>query len=217
MLFLPKDIVSGDFYYFRKTDDVIIFAAADCTGHGIPGAILSTISYSITDQAAELKSHDPAEMLNYIYSKLHKFLRKDDPFTGLPDDMDIALCTFEQKTGILRYSCVMNPLYIVSGENLTEIRPGNSTDRNSDSCFVSETAELKPGDSVFIFTDGFTDQFGGSHHKKFTSTRFRELLMRINKLPMAEQKDILYQEITGWREVNDEDQTDDILVIGIRI
>jgi len=221
VLFKPKDIVSGDFYFFSKADHHIVFAAADCTGHGIPGALLSTIGYGITDQAVnELKITNPPEILQHLYSKVHKFLRWDEEETGLSDDMDIVMCNLDTVTNILNFSSVRIPFFHVRNGELLEYNPKNySTDcaAEDDFQFLSEKIKLGRGDTIYLFTDGYTDQFGGLSHKKYMRGRLKSFLMGIQEFSMPEQSDRLYEEIEQWREENDEDQTDDILVIGIKI
>jgi serine phosphatase RsbU (regulator of sigma subunit) len=221
VLFRPKDIVSGDFYFFSKRNNLLIFAAADCTGHGIPGALLSTLGYGITDQAVNEKEITrPEEVLHHLYSKVHRYLRKEEIGLGLSDDMDITLCTFDVTTGKLKYAGVGNPIYLVRKGELKELEAMNSIDGCSDEkqcIFISEEIQLRTGDTIYLFSDGYADQFGGMSHKKYQSSRFRNLLISIQDYSMPEQRDILYEEVENWREQNDEDQTDDILVIGIRI
>jgi len=221
LLFMPKDIVSGDFYFFSKKDYKIVFAAADCTGHGIPGAMLSTIGFGILDQAVnELQITDPLVILKHLYNKIHGFLQTEKSAVRHSDDMDIALCTLDTKNDLLAFSGVNQSLYHVSGGKMTEHRPGdlpeNSVD-NGEYSFASLKIPVKQGDTIYLCTDGYTDQFGGRHHKKYLSSRFRNLLMDLQSFSMPEQSDRLYEEIERWREENNEDQTDDILVIGIRI
>ena len=221
ILFRPKDIVSGDFYFFSRLDHKIIFAAADCTGHGIPGALLSTIGYGILDQAVnELKLSEPLEILRHLYSRMHRFLRLGTVRTGITDDLDIALCSLDLTSHKMIYSGVGNPLYYITGTDFFEYRPGNVRevcDENGECDFTSETLHLKHGDAIYLCTDGYADQFGGMNHKKYQSGRFKEILRRISNHPMPEQGDMLYEEIERWRGENHEDQTDDILVIGIRV
>jgi serine phosphatase RsbU (regulator of sigma subunit) len=221
VLFKPKDIVSGDFYFFSRKGSLIYFAAADCTGHGIPGALLSIIGYGILDQAVnELKLSDPRDILNHLYSKIHRFLRCDEEDAGITDDMDIALCALDNRNNILIYAGAGAPLYHLTRNGLIEYKPQNSTEYCSEYdnfSFVSERIRIKNGDTVYLFSDGFADQFGGSSHKKYQSGRFKDLLLAIRNLPMPEQSDRLYEEFEKWRDENDEDQTDDILIIGIRI
>ena len=221
VLFKPKDIVSGDFYFFSHTDKHIVFAAADCTGHGIPGALLSTIGYGITDQAVnELRITNPPEILHHLYSKVHKFLRWDEEETGMSDDMDIVMCKLDTGTNILTFSSVRIPFFHVRNGEIMEYYPKNYyTERvaEDDFQFLSEEIQLKRGDTIYLGTDGYTDQFGSISHKKYMRGRFKAFLMGIQELSMPEQNDRLYEEIEQWREENNEDQTDDILVIGIKI
>ena len=221
VLFKPRDIVSGDFYFFSRQDHLIIFAAVDCTGHGIPGALLSTLGYGILDQAVnEIKLTEPSYILHYLYNKVHRFLRKESEGTGISDDMDIVLCTLDIRTNTLIYSSVKNPLYCFSNGELIEYQAQNSTDDNcedGDCQFVSTKIQLKISDTIYLCSDGYSDQFGGSHHKKYQKKRFMNFLLNLRDCSMSEQSDRLYQEMEHWREENNEDQTDDILVIGIRI
>ena len=221
ILFKPKDIVSGDFYFFSKRDKRIIFAAADCTGHGIPGALLSTIGYGTLDQAVnELELVEPAEILNHLYSRVHRFLRHDEDNTGLSDDLDIALCALDIESNTLIYSGVGSPLYRVTGNEIIEYKPENLIEECSEKAecrFTQEKILLKPGDSVYLCSDGYSDQFGGKFHKKYQRNRFKNFLLNIRDFSMPEQSDMLYEEFEQWREENNEDQIDDILVIGIKI
>ena len=221
ILFLPKDVVSGDFYFFSRQDNLIIFAAADCTGHGIPGALLSTIGYGILDQAVnEIRLTDPGKILHHLYSKIHRFLRHDPDGSGVRDDLDIILCILYTGTNELIYSGVRTPLYHVNKDGVSEYRTGNQpadSFEKENSMFLSSSVILGPGDTIYLCSDGYIDQFGGKAHKKYSSTRFRNFLQNVRGFPMLEQSDLLYEEIEKWRLENNEDQTDDILVIGIRI
>ena len=221
ILFKPKDIVSGDFYFFSKQEHLIIFAAADCTGHGIPGALLSTLGYGILDQAVnEIRLTDPSYILHHLYSKIHRFLRNEADETGMSDDMDIILCILDISTNILTYSGVKNPLYHITKGELIEHRAKNffrNCNEDGECLFTSERLQLNTGDTIYLCSDGYTDQFGGKYHKKYQTGRFKSFLQSIRDCSLPEQSDMLYEEIEQWREENNEDQTDDILVIGIRI
>jgi len=221
VLYKPKDIVSGDFYFFSKMKHKITFAAADCTGHGIPGALLSTLGYGILDQAVnEIRLSDPSHILHHLYCKMHRYLRNDEEGTGIKDDMDIMLCSLNNKTNELTYSGVKNPLYVSSGGKITEYHAQNIAEENceAEECqFISNTIHLQISDIIYLFSDGFSDQFGGRKHKKYQSVRFKKFLESISEFSMPEQGDLLYEEIEKWREENNEDQTDDIMVIGIKI
>lgn len=221
ILIKPKDIVSGDFYFFSKQEPLIIFAAVDCTGHGIPGALLSTLGYGILDQAVnEIKLTDPSYILHHLYSKMHRYLRNDREGTGISDDMDIILCILDTRTNTLIYSGVKNPLYRITNGELIEYR---SQYLDADNCedverqFTSAKIQLNITDTIYLCSDGYTDQFGGKDHKKYRRKRLMNFLLTLQDYSMPEQSDKLYEEIEHWREENNEDQTDDILVIGIRI
>lgn len=221
VLFKPKDIVSGDFYFFSKRENLIIFAAVDCTGHGIPGALLSTLGYGILDQAVnEIKLTNPSHILHHLYSKIHRYLRNDTEGTGISDDMDIILCILDTRTNLLTYSGVKNSLYRVTKGELIEYQAQNEADANCEEngCqFSSTNIQLEISDTLYLGSDGFSDQFGGNHHKKYQTVRLKNFLQNLKGCSMPEQSDRLYEEIEKWREENNEDQTDDILMIGIRI
>lgn len=221
VLFKPKDIVSGDFYFFSKQGQLVIFAAADCTGHGIPGALISTIAYGITDQAVnEIKLTDPTEILHHLYSRVHRFLRWDEEETGLADAMDIVLCVLDLRTNMLTYSGVKNPLYHVTNGEVIAYPTNNligDGDEEDDGKFSSRNIQLNVGDTIYLCSDGYVDQFGGQFHKKYKSSRFKSFLQSIKDYSMSEQSDKLYEELENWRDEKNEEQTDDILVIGIRI
>jgi serine phosphatase RsbU (regulator of sigma subunit) len=221
ILFKPKDIVSGDFYFFSKQNHLIIFAAADCTGHGIPGAMLSTLGYGILDEAVnEIKLTYPSFILHHLYSKIHRYLRNDQEESGISDDMDIILCTLDTRTNMLTYSGVKNPLYRITDGELIEYHAQNVSDDNCETgeCqFISSEIQLNNSDILYLCSDGYSDQFGGKHHKKYQRKRLMNFLTNLKDCSMSEQSDRLYEEFEQWREENNEGQTDDILIIGIRI
>lgn len=220
VLFKPKDIVSGDFYFFSKKDNLIIVAVADCTGHGIPGALLSTLGYSLLDQAVnELNITNPSIILQHLYTRIHRYLRSDSETSGSSDDMDIILCVLDTETNILNYAGVKNPLYRVTKGELIEYRAQNYSGIVCDGeCeFISKEIGLEYADILYLSTDGYPDQFGGRNHKKYSRIRLKKFLENLHICSMPEQGDHLYEEIESWREENDEDQTDDILLIGIKV
>lgn len=221
LLFEPKDIVSGDFYLFSRHDGHVIFSLADCTGHGIPAALISTIGYGILDQTINiLKITDPAEALAHLYSGIRRFLRKDTAQLAVSDDMTIVLCNLDTNTGKLTYSGAGNAIFHLSDGKISGNLSGSISEdhfKNGTYSFSTKTLRLNVHDALYICSDGFADQFGGGSHRRYSWKRLRELLLQINKYPMPEQGDILYEEFDRWREEKDEDQTDDITIIGIRI
>lgn len=223
VLFEPRDVVSGDFYLFNRHNEKIIFALADCTGHGIPAALISTIGYGILDQTVNiLKITDPSEALCNLFAGIHRFLRKDSPVSGVSDDMAIVLCNFDTSSGIMSYSGSGNLVYHVTGGKISANLAAGNVEECYDGgkyAFTNKSLKLNINDALYICSDGFADQFGGGTHQRYTRKRLREFLLQISNYPMPEQGDMLYEEFERWREENngDEDQTDDITVIGIRI
>ena len=221
VLFEPKDIVSGDFYFFSRHDGHVIFSLADCTGHGIPASLISTIGYGILDQTINiLRITDPAEALAYLYSGIRRFLRKDTAEHAVSDDMTIILCNLDTNTGNMTYSGAGNALFHVSDGKISGNLTGSISEghyRNGAYSFSTKTLLLNAHDALYICSDGFADQFGGGSHRRYSWKRLRDLLLQINKFPMPEQGDILYEEFDRWREEKNEDQTDDITIIGIRV
>ena len=217
----PKDVVSGDFYLFSRINDHIIFALADCTGHGIPAALISTIGYGILDQAVNImKLSNPPEIMHYLYSGVHRFLQRDLQENGVSDDMAIALCNLDTSTGLLTFSGSGNSLLHVTEGRITEIKSAAGRQESSDKVdvtYATGALQLKENDILYLCSDGYADQFGGSKHKRYTRNRLNDFLLRISALPMPEQGDRLYEEIAVWREEKGEDQTDDITIIGIRV
>lgn len=227
VFFQPRDIVSGDFYWFSQIhqDDKIkyLIAAADCTGHGIPGAFMSMINYSLLNQSVKEKELvEPSEILDEVRKGIISALKQTGESGGQKDGMDIALVSvaYSDDSAELHYSGANNSMYIVkqSAEPVLEEfypdkMPCAISDKKSD--FTNNKLVLNKGDLFYIFTDGYADQFGGEKGKKFKYPKFKELLFSIKHLPMEEQKIILHNTIHEWMgELN---QIDDILVIGVRL
>jgi serine phosphatase RsbU (regulator of sigma subunit) len=221
VLFKPKNIVSGDFYFFSKLDEIIVFALADCTGHGIPGALISTIGYGNLDQVVNVKKiTEPARILRQLYSSVHRFMRRNIEGHSLEDDMDITLCLLNTRTNLLTFSGVGNLIYRCSKGKIEEIRLEYFKDDcnvKQEYLFTSKNIRMSTGDTLYLCSDGYADQFGGRNHKKYQRKRLMNFLLKIQDHSMQEQNDMLYEEIERWREENDEEQTDDISIIGIRI
>jgi len=221
VLFKPKNIVSGDFYFFSKRNDLVIFALADCTGHGIPGALISTIGYGNLDMVVNVnKINDPVKILRHLYTYVHRFMRRNMEGHGLQDDMEITLCVLNTTTNLLTFSGSGNIIYHVTEGEIFEIKSEYYKDDSNlkqEYTFSLNTTQMKAGDTLYLCSDGFPDQMGGKDHRRYQKKKLMNFLHQIHKSPMAEQNDLLYEEIEKWREEADEDQTDDISVIGIRI
>ncbi|MCE3278243.1 MAG: protein serine/threonine phosphatase [Bacteroidetes bacterium] len=217
ILYKPKDIVSGDFYFYAERNDRVIVAVADCTGHGVPGAFMSMIGNDILNQVIIEKGITrPAEILNLLNKGVKKALKQESTKSETGDGMDIALCSIDLKNSKVEFAGAMRPLYHASGEifkiNADKASIGGATDENFK--FTEQIIKVKKGDSIYIYTDGYLDQFGGEKGKKFMAKNFKNLLSSIHHKPMKEQHDILDVTLTDW--AREREQVDDILVMGIK-
>lgn len=218
VLHKPRDIVSGDFYYCSRKEEYIVAAAGDCTGHGVPGALMSIMGVSFLNEI--LSTRGPVKssrILNLLRERVMKALHQKGHELENKDAMDMALCVFNPKTLELQYSGANNPLYHIRKNVLTEIKADkmpvgiNAIEEES---FTNHSLQLKRGDIVYIFSDGYADQFGGPQNKKFKYGPLKELLIGISNQSMEKQRDELDRVITTWK--GDEDQIDDILIFGIK-
>ncbi len=218
IFYLPKDIVAGDFYWMEKTEDKIIFAAADCTGHGVPGAIVSVIcSNALNRSVREFKLTKPSEILDQTLEiVLAKFDSSDDE---VKDGMDIALCAYDPKTNEIEFAGANNPLWVVR-KGAKEVEEYKADKQPIGKYlkhvpFTNHKTKLNKGDSIYVFSDGYADQFGGEMGKKFRSLHFKELLISIQEHDMKTQKKLVEKAFFGWK--GKLDQLDDICVIGFRV
>ncbi len=220
ILHQPKDIVSGDFYFVERAEDYIVFSAIDCTGHGVPGAFLSFLGMDILQDAVHRKGLlKPADILAHLDTEINIRLRQSSGKESIHDGMDLALCTLNLKTKELQYAGAFNPLYCVSSGVFTEIKADkHAIGANRDGKPVSYTnhvLNLKTGDCIYVLSDGYADQFGGASGKKFKYKPLKELILKLNPLPMNEQKAVLNKTFQDWK--GDLFQVDDILILGLRI
>ncbi len=239
VFFKPKDIVSGDFYWLAAKGDKSLFAAVDCTGHGVPGAFMSIVGYNLLDKIVrEYGTTEPHKILNELNKGVSKALHQELDIQTVKDGMDIALCSFDKKTNVLEYAGAYNPLYIVSKNKIVafdgdEILPSISdnnqlflyeikANRYSIGSYMDTTNEFKnhkfklnKGDTVYLFSDGFADQFGGPKGKKFRYKQFKQMLLSINELTIDEQRKYLQKSFTEWK--GGTEQVDDVIVIGSRL
>lgn len=217
VLFRPKATVSGDFYWFKELGGKKVFAAADCTGHGVPGAFMSLVGHNVLNTVTKVFTR-PSQILNNANRLAVDVLRSSDGESYMRDGMDIALCTIDPKTKMLEFSGAHNPVYIIrDGEmNIIESDPFSiGSYVNNEREFTNHNYQLQSGDCLYLFSDGYVDQFGGPRGKKFMRKQFRQLLLDIAHLPMPEQKWRLSDTLDIWQ--GHQEQVDDILVIGIRI
>ncbi len=220
ILYKPKDVVSGDFPWYVKIGDEIYFAAVDCTGHGVPGALLSLIGYFLlNDIVRSRKITDPGVILDQLDEGVTTTLRQDQDDSKTKDGMDIALCKINTKKRVIEYSGAHRPLYVVKDNEMLEIKGnkfaiGGGIYKNQTN-FTNHKIELKEGDSFFFCSDGFPDQFGGPDNRKYGPKRLREKVMEVHKKSMKEAHEEFDKSWEGWRA--DEKQTDDVLLIGIKL
>ena len=285
IMYLPKDVVSGDFYFVEKIGDEVVFAVVDCTGHGVPGALMSVVGFNCLDQAiTKDKMIRPADILSFLDEGVNATLRQTADESGVKDGMDLGLCSFNSTTNVLQYSGAYNPAYIITqrGElkvkrerEIDALHPrvvGSKTEKkpvgelevvglsengggegktwlggadevsygpvmseyerhlfeikadklpigvNLDGVvdiYTNHTVQLNPGDTVYLFSDGYADQFGGPGLKKFKYHRLKDLLLSMQSKSMIEQKRILVRTFSHWK--GDEEQIDDVLIMGLRV
>lgn len=219
----PKDIVSGDFYWFYKTDKKTYIAAVDCTGHGVAGAFMSLIGYNILNDIVRNHKNPSADfVLNQLNEGVIKTLRQRDKDSRSREGMDLSLCVFDNQSNTVEFAGAMNNLYLVrNGSDTVEIITADKfsigiSRRGKVHTFTSKVFECNSGDLVYLFSDGFPDQLGGIEgQQKFLYPRFRELLVQISNKKIEEQYQIIDMTINEWK--GDTEQTDDMLVVGIKV
>lgn len=218
VFYRPKDIVSGDFYWVDRIDDRVAFAAVDCTGHGVPGAFMSLIGHNGLNQAVREQGRSrPSEVLKVLNKIAFDALHKDREEMMVRDGMDMALCNYDPQRMVLEYAGANSPLYLVRGEEVLRFTPDKRPIGSFDlegHAFTDHRIKLEQGDMVYIFSDGYADQFGGPRGKKFLYKRFRDLLLEVSRFPIEQQRSMLDEAFKGWRGAHE--QVDDILVIGMR-
>ncbi len=218
VLFRPKDIVSGDFYWFKEIEDKAIIAAVDCTGHGVPGGFMSMIGNTMLNKVVnELDLPKPSDILFNLRDGVIKSLNQGGEESK--DGMDMSLCVFHKEKLKVEYAGAFNSLYLVRNGELIETKadkqPIGTYYSKDDKPFTNHEIDLQKGDAIYLFSDGYADQFGGPLGKKFRYKQFRELLVGISHESPENQKQILNQTIEKW--MGDKKQVDDILVIGIKV
>lgn len=238
LFYRPRDVVSGDFYWFHKAGRSRMFSAIDCTGHGVPGAFMSLIGHNALERVSKVYTQ-PDKMLTHLNRIAWEVLSQQygqrvkaqvgalalpEPsgegpeYAGIQDGMDLAMVSIDMENMRLQYSGANNPLYIVRRREVHELKP----DKLAIASFLPESAhysntefDLEPGDFIVATTDGYVDQFGGPLGKKFMRRRFRELIKELSSMPMAEVQQTLERTFDKWK--GDEEQVDDVLVIAVRV
>lgn len=221
VLYKPKDIVSGDFYWMQEQSGKIMFAAVDCTGHGVPGAFMSIVGYNLLRHVVtNTGKTTPSEILDELNIGVSEILHHGHHEEATAKDgMDLSFCSVDFEKMELQYAGAFNPLYLIREGELIQVKadkfPIGFFVGEEKKKFTNHTIKLQKGDCLYIFSDGYADQFGGPNGKKFMASHFRELLMNVHRHPIHEQKDILDRTIEEWR--GPLDQVDDILVMGLKI
>ena len=237
VFFQPKELVSGDFYWADEADGKVLFSAIDCTGHGIPGAFVSMVGNSgLNRSVKELGLHKPAEVLEDLANYFEAIFAIKESLTEaatIKDGMDMAFCTLDRKTNRLEYCGAYNSLYLVRSKekeappfplkNVTETHAlyelradrqpvGRFAHREA---FTNHEFQLQTGDIIYLYSDGFADQFGGPKGKKYKYSSFRKFLLSVQHLPMEEQRAALKKEFNAWK--GDLEQVDDAIIMGVRV
>jgi len=252
VLFKPKDIVSGDFYWLSEKGEKVFFAAADCTGHGVPGAFMSMIGNALLEESVNEKAiTNPAEILNEVRRGIINALKQKGEAGEQKDGMDIALCAWDKSSGTLEFSGAYNGLFLIrksgnpvqgntNGEHFTKepLMEENSLslfeikgdkqpvavgyDSFNESPFTNHSIQIQKEDHIYIFSDGYQDQFGGPKGKKYMTKQLKKYLISIYEHPMQEQMESLDKNIEEWMNYSENgseahnDQVDDILMIGVK-
>jgi len=215
----PRDIVSGDFYWTELKDNQLIVVAADSTGHGVPGAFMSMLGVSMLNEIVNKEGRQGAsEILNQLRVKIKLSLNQTGERNEQKDGFDMALCVIDLENRKMDFAGAYNPLYLMRNNELVEIKadkmPVGIHIKEKES-FTTHKAELEPNDIIYIFSDGYTDQFGGEYNQKFSKKSFKKLLIKIHQEPLKNQEQILSDKFDEWK--GDLDQLDDVLVFGIKI
>jgi serine phosphatase RsbU (regulator of sigma subunit) len=222
ILYLPKDIVAGDFYWMETVGDWVLFAACDCTGHGVPGALVSVVCHNALNRAVkEYNKIMPAEILDVVAELVLENFSSDD---DVKDGMDASVCALNTSTGELYWAGANNPLWLIrhaeldsASVEIIEYKPnkqpiGKFDDRVP---YTNHKIEIAKGDTIYLFTDGYADQFGGERGKKLTKAKFKEAILNMQRYNLDEQKKYLLDLHLSYKGTLG--QVDDICVIGVRV
>lgn len=216
ILYLPKDVVAGDFYWLEHMNGIVLFAAADCTGHGVPGAMVSVVCNNALNRSVREEGlTDPGKILDRTREIIiHEFGKSNE---DVKDGMDISLCALSTKTLELKWAGANNPLWYVRNSELLEIKPDKQPIGQylSSNPFTTHTIKLQVDDVLYVATDGYQDQFGGEKGKKFKASHLKQLLVSLHSKPLEKQKEEIATSFTKWKGKNE--QVDDVCIIGVKI
>jgi serine phosphatase RsbU (regulator of sigma subunit) len=219
VFYQPKDILSGDFYWIEETADHVFIAAADCTGHGVPGALMSIVNYNLLNKAILEKGlTDAGKILDGVNAWLTQSLHQSFREAAMRDGMDLSLCVIDKKTNILNFAGAYNSIYLLKDHKLEELtsdkQPVGSFIEDNIKPFNNKYVQLSSEDVVYMFTDGYADQFGGEKGKKYKYKRLQALITEIHQKPFEEQKKLVTESINTWKD--NLEQIDDMLLLGYK-
>ncbi len=216
VLYNPKDIVSGDFYWIKEDDKEIILACADCTGHGVPGGFMSMISSILIHEAVEFHNKTiPSEILSVVDINIRNILHQKDDFDSNKDGMDVGIININKETSIMSFSGAIRSCYIYRNSKRLVLKGDRYSIggyMTTDKKFTTQNYQLQKGDFVYLFSDGFPDQFGGERMRKLKMSGFNNLIDEYSSFPMNQQKEKFSNFIKDW--IGEGPQMDDILLIG---
>ena len=216
VFYQPKSVVSGDFYWLSDREDYSILVAADCTGHGVPGAFVSMLGITFLKEVIDKQgaSMNAAEVLNELRDKIKDALNQKGNPEEAKDGMDMALCVLNKQNNALQYAGAHNPLYLIRDNELYTYKADRMpvAVHRKEKAFSNHVISIQPGDSFYMFSDGFVDQIGEEKNEKYKTRRFKELLKNIHQENLAQQRELLREELNSWK--GNREQIDDILIIG---
>ena len=218
VLFKPRDIVSGDFYWVKELGSSVVIVVADCTGHGVPGAFMSMLGITLLNELfVEGSSNKPGEILGELRTKVKAMLVQEGTIRDQKDGMDMAIAIINKDKKELRFGGAYNPLYLIRQGELIELK-GDKQPIGihwEETEFKDHVVKLKENDAVYVFSDGYVDQYGGEHRKKFKTQKFKELLLSVQSESMEKQKQKIDNTFEAWR--GNTEQIDDVCVVGVRV
>jgi len=218
VLFKPRDIVSGDFYWIKELDSSIVIVVADCTGHGVPGAFMSMLGITLLNELfVEGRSIKPGEILEELRTKVKAMLVQEGSIRDQKDGMDMAIAIINKEKKELQFAGAYNPLYLIRQGELIELK-GDKQPIGihwQETEFKNHVVGLKENDSIYVFSDGYVDQYGGEHRKRFKTGKFKNLLLSVQSESLEKQKQEIEKTFETWR--GDTEQIDDVCVVGVRV
>jgi serine phosphatase RsbU (regulator of sigma subunit) len=218
LLFLPRDIVSGDYYWAARKNNKIVFTVADCTGHGIPGAFMSMLGISYLNEIVNgMDSLQAGKILNQLRGNIIGSLHQSGREGEQKDGMDMALCVYDLNNKELQYAGAYNPMYLLRRGELEEVKADRmpiAIHFHGDESFSNHIISMEPSDVIYIFSDGFPDQFGGAEGKKYKSRQFKELILEIHGESLSRQRELLFERFEEWK--GELPQVDDVTIMGVR-